>query len=289
MRQPSSNSIEEGIETDDDSSKKDDAPKAIATINWDKAKANFVGAELYDYDGDSVLRLYYDYTNLSDVPDSVFNVLRMELTQNGEELEYTETQAEEVEHLYGNDILSIHPNVTIRAFAEYYLEDESAVSVKIYDYYEEEDPVEFELDLAKLPGKPDKEFEIKKIADPSRTDGKESSGTYEGDLEISIDEPEFFEQDGEKAVRVNFTFTNNSEEADNMQFLAYLAVYQDGIQLKEINPEDKKESDVNYYTDTEVGATVNTSICFALRTDSPIEVELYEFDEIVLGKAFNVE
>ena len=268
---------------------KTEAPKnAIATVNWDKAKAYIIGAELCE--DDTTIRLYYEYTNLSDIPDSAYNSVRMELTQNGEELEENYvSESDEIDALATNAVMSVQTGFSVRAVLTYELLDESKISVKLYDYDEEESDVNFELDPANLPGKPTTTFTMKGVSDPEHAADADESGTYRDDFEIAIKKMEVFEDDGKKLARIFFDFTNNGEEAESMEFVTFMDVYQDGVELHPANPSESVESDDNFAGDTEVGETSEVSICYVLRSENPVEVAFYEFDEVVIGKVIPVK
>ena len=53
-----------------------------------------------------------------------------------------------------------------------------------------------------------------------------------------------------------------------MEYISFTDVYQDG---------------------TEVGETSEVSICYVLRSENPVEVAFYEFDEVVIGKVIPVK
>ena len=259
---------------------------ALATVNWGKAKAYIVGAELcYE---DSVIRFYIDYTNLYEYPDSAYNAVQFIVTQNGEQLEELYSD-EEDGGLFDCATLSVQPNCSNRGTVAFELLDDSKVTVELSDYNEEEQSVIFEVDPKALPGKPASEFALKGIADPKRTEDFPESGTYRDDFEITIGDMEVFTEGDDNIARIYYSFTNNGDEAESLYDICYMDVYQDGVELLFAYPENGVETDGNFEEEIEVGDTIEISICYLLRSDNPVEVEFYEFDDIVLGKEFPVK
>lgn len=261
-----------------------------ATIgNYD---VTIVGAEHFlDIDDEDAIRVYYDFTNNSN--KTVFAMADLEILadQEGYELTTTYDFSEDDVPEYGNDWLAVRPGVTIRCIEEYsYKADGGAVRVTIQDWWEEEGSVTAVFDPANLPGRPAQDWEIEPITNVS-TD-LPSAGTYDEDYEIAITGYDLVSNwDGQPSIRVYFDFTNNSDEAISFWMATYYRAVQDGIEMEITWPDESIDEDSYYDVEVEPGETITCTEIYALRSDSPVEVEIYSYmndSEAVLAEVFSV-
>lgn len=268
-----------------DSSKGPDPKAALATGEWEgpsgKYRVDIVGAELFvdAYDGDAI-RVYYDFYN---VEGNIFSVSYADETgnasylQDGEELSVTYAYKDVPER--GNDLMSVRPGYAIRCVDEYSVtKDGGAVSVALYPDDVDEPVVSYEFDLANLPGAPAAELAKSTVSDPKWIEKWPSEGVYHDDYRIAITGSEITKDwDGEPLLRVFMEFTNNSDEADSMDWVVYdNRAFQDGVQIQQGSPETIVETDGNYSIDVAPGETVKASYCYKLNGTSPVEVELVD-------------
>lgn len=115
-----------------------------------------------------------------------------------------------------------------------------------------------------------------------------------GQLEVSIGDLEHIQDyDGNPAILIHFTFTNNSEENQSAMFsLAYKA-FQNGIGLEDafIMDESIHSSD-DLMKEIQPGTTIELTKAYALSSDTaPVEFyvsEAISFDDAKLGKIFEI-
>ncbi|MBR5515439.1 MAG: DUF5067 domain-containing protein [Clostridia bacterium] len=245
-----------------------------------------VGAEAFkDHDDKDALRVYYDFTNNSDEPACAGSEVEFLISQDGYSSESTYASAADDVDEYGNASLYILPGVTIRCIEEVVFKaDGGSVEVKVTNLWEDEDVLTVELDSQNLPAPADK-FEITPITDPTWAKDFPIEGNLGEDGYVKVLENEFTENyDGDKLLRVFFEFTNTTEEPTNFFVESYLYAYQDGVQLEVGYAEEETAEDDAFDTDIEPDATVKASRCFKLRSESPVEIEVYDFmDEIPVG------
>lgn len=245
-----------------------------------------LGAEAFkDSDGEDALRVYYDFTNNSDETECAFMALNFEVSQDGYPVETTYASYEDDVIEYGNDSLDVRPGVTIRCIAEYFMKaDGGVITFTVSNYWTDEE-MTVEFDPQNLPGTPTSDFLVNPITDPQWVAGWATEGTYNEDFYMSIDSMELTEDyDGNRMIRVYFTFTNNSDEATSMWWASDITLFQDGVELDSGYSSDGVETDDNYTMNVEPGQTVTCSECWILTSDSPVEVEIADdWSESYLG------
>lgn len=249
-----------------------------------QAAEHFTDAE----DGNAI-RCYYDFTNNSDYLTSAWEELTIEATQDGKVLDGTYAYAEDDVPEYGNSSRNIIPGATIRCIEEYaYDPDGGIVYLTIEEGYSE-DEMTMEFDPAYLQGRPE-ELEIPLISDPDFTAAMSMEGSLEDGYDIVIEGMEFDEDySGEEILRVLFTFTNNGEEATSAFYETYVDALQDGIGLEEVSAYNEVETDENYDVEIEPGESILCSLCFELRSDSPVEVMIHDgWNDATIGTVFDI-
>lgn len=253
-----------------------------------------VGAELFtDTDDKDGIRVYWDFTNTSDETIYAYCDLSVKMEQEGFELNTTYVYSEDDVPEYGNDTLDLRPGVSIRCISEYNCKaDGEPISFTIYDWYDEDDALTVEFDPKNLPGRPEKDLEIEPISDPAWTEGMDVEGYVGEDAYVVIESAEVVPgwDSGEEVIRVYFTYTNESEEASSFWWATNYRAFQDGIELTEDWADEDVEEDENASLDIEPGNTVYCSVCWELRSDSPVEIEVYDsWTEEYIGYVFEVE
>lgn len=256
-------------------------------------EVSVVGAELFtDTEDKDGIRVYWDFTNTSDETTYPYCDLSVKMEQEGFELNTTYVYSDDDVPEYGNDRLDLRPGVAIRCISEYNCKAAGeAISFTIYDWYNEADAVTVEFDPGNLPGRPEPALDTESIADPTWTEGLETEGYVGEDAYVVIDTAEVVEgwDDGEEVIRVYFEFTNESDEAASMWWTTYYRAFQDGIELEEDWADQDTAEDENMSLEIEPGETIYCSTCWELRSDSPVEVEVYDpWSEEYIGCVFEI-
>lgn len=253
-----------------------------------------VGAELFtDTEDKAGIRVYWDFTNTSDDTTYPYCDLSVMMEQEGFELNTTYVFSADDVPEYGNDSLDIRPGASIRCISEYNCKAEGeAISFTIYDWYDEEDAITVEFDPTNLPGRPEQDLEPETVSEPVWTDGMDMEGYVGEDAYVVIDTAEVVDgwDSGEEVIRVYFEFTNESEEPASMWWATYYRAFQDGIELVEDWADEDVAEDENTSLEIEPGETVYCSVCWELRSDSPVEIEVYDvWSEEYIGCVFEIK
>ena len=114
---------------------------------------------------------------------------------------------------------------------------------------------------------------------------EEQEPQVESDYEVSIDGAYLTEDyEGNDAIAIEFTWTNNSEETTSFAAAAMPTVFQDGVELEMAIT---TEVDTAGYTkELKPGATTEVALAYELDGDSEVEVEVEELislDDVVLA------
>lgn len=239
-----------------------------------------VGVEEFTDASDApAVRLYYDFTNNSNekAEGSDINVTGK---QSGFELVGTYALSADDVDEYGNEYLYVYPGVTIRCIEELNYNPEAGGNIEftLKEWYSD-DSFTVEVDSANLPGAPAEPLEIVPIADPTYTEGWPTEGEYDECyfkvLDYEVVEADSY-SDCEQVIRFYFEYTNNTDEAESAWWNSNFFAYQDGIQLSTDSADDRVDSDDMYSEDIEPGETATCSVCFGLRSDSPVELMLID-------------
>ena len=257
---------------------------------WENGKITVVGAEAFkDTDDKDAIRIYFDYENTTDETTYADEYLEIAVTQDG--YEAVEAYAWDDVPEYNNVNLSLRPGAGIRCIAEFSMKaDGGEITVDFQDYWSEESFLTAVFDPANLPGRPAEEFVIEPVAEPLWTDALPDEGMVDEDdgYYVLIDSAEVTEDtDGNPAIRVYFQFTNGSNEEVTMWFGTTTEVFQDGVELEETTAKDNPSQGIEFYEKVQPGETAIVSNTYALRSDSPVEVELQEgWGDAVVGCVF---
>lgn len=242
-------------------------------------------AELFtDEIGNSIIRVYFDFTNTSDKiicnSDEVF----INATQNGFSLadSYTEDEDRLPEH--GNWRIHMIPGTTIRTVSEYVCEPEYGIVEFTIKASESQESLSVWFDPQNLPGRPEP-LPVVPILEPVYTEGLPSEGVLEDLYPIKILGHEVVLLNGEyPTLCVHVEFTNNSKEETNFSRVVNDMALQDGLALNPVFPFETVEGSENSYENIEPGQTIRATACFALESDSPVEFLIRgRGEECVLG------
>lgn len=109
------------------------------------------------------------------------------------------------------------------------------------------------------------------------TDEASSSGvqTRESKYAVTINSATpTTDYDGNPAVVVNYTFTNNSDDTTSMAAAVYAQVFQNGVQCDTAFVTDVDEG--GYMSDLRPGASIDVNLAYSVADTSDIEVEVTE-------------
>lgn len=253
-----------------------------------------VGAELFtDTEDKDGIRVYWDFTNTSDETTYPYCDLSVKMEQEGFELNTTYVYSDDDVPEYGNDTRDLRPGTSIRCISEYNCKATGeAISFTIYDWYDEDDALTVEFNPKNLPGRPEQELKAEAITDPTWTEWMGTEGYVGEEAYIVIDTAEVVPgwDSGEEVIRIYFEFTNESDEAASMWWATYYRAFQDGIELAEDWAEQDVTEDENTTLEIEPGETIYCAVCWELRSDSPVEIEVYDpWSEEYIGYVFEVK
>lgn len=254
---------------------------------------SIIGAEdITDVDGDDAIRVYYEYTNYyeDDYSSSAYNALAYDVAQDGNQLQ--ETYAAYESSVANNASYYIRQGLTIQCFVEFkYNRNGGSVDINIYGYYEGEDGgmVTATYTPGSLPGAPDP-YVITPVSDPQWT----MDLPAEGDLDnfyVAVNDAELItDANGDKAIRIYYEFTNNSDYTTSIGDELYILTYQDGISLDYTNAAQDSETDMNYYTEVAPGSSITVTCIFVLRNQtSPVEAEVEAYSaHAAVGQTYDI-
>lgn len=262
----------------------------LAEADLGKYHVAVVGVEEFTDASDApAVRLYYDFTNNSDDRTGGSDI-SVEGKQSGIELVSTYAMSQDDVPEYGNSSLYVYPGVTIRCIREFSYNPEAGGTIvfTLEDYWASDETLTVEVDATNLPGAPAEPLEITPITDPNCTDGWATEGEYDDCyfklLDFEVVEADSY-SDCEQVIRFYFEYTNNTDEAESAWWNSNFTAYQDGIQLSSDSADDRVDSDDMYSEDIEPGETATCSVCFGLRSDSPVELMLIDtWDDIYIGQ-----
>lgn len=289
-----SGTAKKGTQTEEEPAEKPEAAFEPVSGTIGGYDVTVVGAELFtDTEEKDGIRVYWDFTNTSDETTYPYCDLSVKMEQEGFELNTTYVYSEDDVPEYGNDSLDLRPGVSIRCISEYNCKAEGeAISFTIYDWYDEEDAITVEFDPKNLPGRPEQDLEPVTISKPAWTEGMDVEGYVGEDAYVVIGTAEVVEgwDSGEEVIRVYFEFTNESEESTSMWWATYYRAFQDGVELVEDWADQDVAEDENTSLEIDPGETVYCAVCWELRSDSPVEIEVYDaWSEEYIGCVFEIE
>lgn len=276
--------------------KKPAAPAGDFTPVSGKVDGNDVtilAAEAFtDHDDKDAVRFYYEFTNNSDEPTSAYIPLYFEAEEDGYELVTTYASYEDDVPEYGNDSMYVMPGATIRCIKEFsFKSDGDELTFTISDYGDDEVTATF--DPKALPGRPgDWTPEI----NPDLTfylTGNSDEGSSEA-AHVFIDDGELVDEysayGNGRVARIYFEYTNLEDEESYFRDECMIKAFQDGVELDYGYPEDDADTDGNDYEDVAPDDTLTVSLCWLLRSDSPVEVVVLDFwsDDVICAAQFTI-
>jgi len=252
-----------------------------------------IGSEDFtDVDGDSAIRVYYEFTNNydGDYSQSAYNALSYYASQDGNELE--ETYAGNESSVANNSSYYIRKDLTIQCYIDFkYNRDGGSVDLNFYGYTEGESGgiVSASYVPGSLPGAPSP-YVITPIADPQWTMNLQDEGALDN-FYVAVKDAELItDANGNQAIRVYYEFTNNSDYSTSIGDELYIFTYQDGISLDYTNAAQDSDTDMNYYTKIAPGNTITVTCIFSLRNQtSPVEAEVEAYsDYVAVGQTYDI-
>lgn len=131
----------------------------------------------------------------------------------------------------------------------------------------------------------------KKSAGSEASSAAEQSQSASSDYAVTIDSARMAEDyEGNPAVVVGFTFTNNSDDDAMFSVAANVDVFQNGVELDSAVVSDTES---NSFNKVKPGATIQTEEAFKLNDSSDIEVEVSELfslsDDLLASKTFTLQ
>lgn len=246
---------------------------------FDSFAAKFVGAELFTTaDGTQALRVYFDFTNLSDSAAAPMDWLLISAVQDGQTLNWAQDINEDAQTGQSSLSLRLQPNHSARCILQYALVSESTVAVLLDD--SNGHTVSALFAIGYLPGAPEEALIQSGTAtdEPIATD-LPSECTI---LDLYTAAITGSQVNGE-VLTVSVDLTNNSNPTPvEVSGLFTLSAYQDGLELTMV------ETETLSLSTAAAGETVHCELSFFLRSDSAILVELYGFREQTPGAALVV-
>ena len=251
-----------------------------------------IGAEPFtDIDGDDAVRVYFNFENNFSYPIDAWNALYIEAEQDGSFLDSTYSY-EDVEALRFMDT-KIRPGISIQCCAEFkcdFYGGEMTFTFSGYDDGYDGGTVSASYSPDNLPGAP-APYVIKPVSDPGWTLNIPGEGTLDEMYYVSVLDAELItDASGEPAIRIYYTFTNNS--GDPVSFYSALSpyTYQDGLSLFMSNAANDSDTDMNAYTDINPGDTIEASCVYQLRnSSSPIEAEVEAYSSFdAVGQTYSL-
>lgn len=240
-----------------------------------------VGAEkITDLNDKPGIRIYYEFTNNSEFSLCAGDVLDFELRQDGSSLSPTYTWDESVSEYY-NEALNIRPGISILCIREYNVDKPGNVDFTVFGWSSGKagGSVTASYSLDALPGRP-APYVIEPISDPKWTLGVPTSGTLDGEFDVSVGGADLIRDSaGDPAIRIYYSFTNNSDSAASLAGTLFCNTYQDGVELAESFLIDELDSDTKSYQSINPGKSINCSLVFKLRNESsPVEAEVEAYE-----------
>jgi len=227
-----------------------------------------LGAELFKGDEDEdLLRVYCEFVNETDAPQSAMQMFYTEAVQDGEDLDYGyvfgETRAPEDDY----STIRILPGKTMRWTVVRSCDPAGGtIGLRISGGFGG-DAVLYYVDPAAPLGAPEEPFAFEK--DPAIPADlyalpAEMDGVRMGDSDYTVD---YY---GNTLIRFYFDFTNESGEPDSFYSSHSFCAFQDGYELETGSSDEWIEAEGMLFEDLEPDETATCAVCFLLRSDSPV-------------------
>jgi len=277
--------------TEDPTAAPDQEPVGVPISEYyafENCAVEIVGAELYSYQEEDYLRVFYRYTNLEDAISATYLQLDLAAYQDGEPLEDSPYSSSEV-YEYDNEIRVMQPGVTIDCVKEFVVDPNGGdVEFVIADRFVDAS-LAYTFDLQDLPGRPAL-LDIPKITDPTWISGWPDRGPcgFDGECEVYIDTAEVVEGYDDYAIlRVYYDVTNVSDEPCSFFAVSTECAFQDGVGLNYASALNSVPEDDRIYDDIAPGETIRVACTYELISDSPVEVIAFGlFSDTGVGAVF---
>ena len=260
--------IKEGTELNEDGSVKcSDGVLGDYTIQWLGAK------KLMNVNGDPTMLIMFDFTNNSEnavVPGIALDTAAF---QNDTMLDPGLTL--ETYDVYANRFRTVMPGVTLKCAVQV-LYDENGGPIRVWSKnpeYTRSYVSAFTVDPKNL-SEISEEWEIMRAYDPAVPDGLTAEGDIGGAYHFSIDSFEKTADSNGNCIRVNFTFRNDSSDWAVPYEISKVRAYQDGVGITLVEADEALLSDGNNLAEIGAGESISFSCVFAVRTDSPVLIEI---------------
>ncbi len=117
---------------------------------------------------------------------------------------------------------------------------------------------------------------------------EEQEPEVQSDYEVSIDGARLTEDyEGNSAIVVTFTWTNNSEDTTSFAAALMPTVFQNGVELETAVVVDDQYDSSGYLAEVKTGGTTEVQMAYLLEDESEVEVEVEELislDDVVLAE-----
>ncbi len=282
---------------------------AFTFTKFGKAKITLRGAEFKkDEDDENFLRVYYDYLNMDQTAagHAPYLSVKLEITQNGEELSEEEFTADDEAHVQ-EDLFyncAVQPGIPVRNTIIVYCNPEDgpvdvAMHVMVGSWAYNKEDVEwfkFQIDPQNMMPAPVEGYQIQPITAPIYAKDLPSSGTStsaSNPFSISLDGYELTTYDDAPALRVKMTYTHQHEWEMSPYTALTINAFQDGIALEQASTwylDEPTAEDEAFEEDLATGETVACNAIFLLRNDNPVEVVVEQpLDDLRAGLVCNVK
>lgn len=241
------------------------------SFDFSECHIEIVGIEPYtDYNEETAVRFYMDYTNTGDNLFAFYNVINCDAFQDGSQLVSAYPDPDLPEYNTGSQ--KILPGCTVRVVEEYVFQpDGGEVELKLYEY-SPDDAAVVTVEPGDLPGAPSEPFTYTPCDSSSLVAGLSASGILGDVYDVTIRDLELTRSwYGADMARVFIDFTNNAAEATQLWDVTVVTAMQDGITLSSSYAEDDVQTDDNYTVSVEPGQSITVSMCYVIHdTGSPI-------------------
>lgn len=123
--------------------------------------------------------------------------------------------------------------------------------------------------------------------DSGAAESQEAEQQAQSDYAVTIDGSTVTtDYEGNPAIIVDYTFTNNSDDATSFAAACYPQAFQNGVQLETAIVTDDLGN--GYYAEIKPGATTSARIAYSLSDESDVTVEVSELiflDDTLLAEA----
>jgi len=128
----------------------------------------------------------------------------------------------------------------------------------------------------------------RKAGGEERADLVAEEGAVEGGYAVTIDDArQVSDYEGRPALRVDFTFTNHSDEAASFVFSVTAQAFQDGVELEDAYTMDGGGAQTNDIKEIKPGKSIKVQELFLLDGKADVDIEVtkaFDLDETMLAR-----